>query len=181
MAAENGFRATSERHAGGTSVVSIVGDLDLYTAPEFERTLALNGTANRRVVVDLSRCTFIDIACARHSGQGDPLHWSRCAASRCIRPRGSPGVGGDATRPRLYGSSDPRLGAERSGAMSGWRDKEARNQAVCREVNERIEQLARSFGVEGRDRLICECGNPEYMLQIELTQPDRPSSSGGKR
>jgi anti-sigma B factor antagonist len=44
----------------GTRVVSIDGELDLYTGPQFERALfgALDGAAD--VVVDLAECSFID-------------------------------------------------------------------------------------------------------------------------
>ena len=56
--------------------------------------------------------------------------------------------------------------------MSSWRDKEAHNQALFREVNERIELLVKDFGTDGRDRLICECGNAECTQQIELTQAE---------
>ena len=53
------FEATGEQRADGTFVVSVAGELDLYTAPEFERALlAADGAGS--VVVDLSRCTFID-------------------------------------------------------------------------------------------------------------------------
>ena len=69
------FQASSERVAEDTRVVTVRGELDLYTAPEFERALGLNGAANGRVVVDLTDCTFIDstglgilIAADRHSG-----------------------------------------------------------------------------------------------------------------
>jgi hypothetical protein len=55
------------------------------------------------------------------------------------------------------------------GAVSGWRDKEARNQALFREVNERIEQLAEDFGTDGQNQLICECGDRECTEKIELT------------
>ena len=55
-------------------------------------------------------------------------------------------------------------------APNGWRDKEARNQAVFREVNERIEQVAEDFGPDrGRNRMICECGNSDCTEPIELT------------
>jgi anti-anti-sigma factor len=55
------FQARSERLEDGTLVVSVVGELDLYTVPELERALfAANGT--RSVVVELSGCTFIDSA-----------------------------------------------------------------------------------------------------------------------
>lgn len=53
--------------------------------------------------------------------------------------------------------------------MSRWRDKEARNQALFREVNERIEELADDFGAGGHNQLVCECGNAECTQQIEVT------------
>jgi anti-sigma B factor antagonist len=54
-----GFQATSERLDDGTFVVSVVGELDLYTAPELERALlAADGAGS--VVVELGGCTFID-------------------------------------------------------------------------------------------------------------------------
>jgi anti-anti-sigma factor len=69
------FEATSHHLPDSTHLVRVSGELDLYTAPEFERALALNGTAAGRVVVDLRECTFIDstglgilIAADRHNG-----------------------------------------------------------------------------------------------------------------
>jgi anti-anti-sigma factor len=54
------FQASCERVADQTCIVRVRGELDLYTAPEFERALELDGAADGRVVVDLSECTFID-------------------------------------------------------------------------------------------------------------------------
>lgn len=69
------FRASSERLADETRIVRVRGELDLYTAPEFERALELEGAADGRLVVDLSECTFIDstglgilVAADRHTG-----------------------------------------------------------------------------------------------------------------
>lgn len=57
---EGRFRAKREQLDDGTYVVSVAGELDLYTAPEFEQAVpSLNGN-DERVVVDLSECTFID-------------------------------------------------------------------------------------------------------------------------
>jgi anti-anti-sigma factor len=73
------FEATSQRLPDGTHLVRISGELDLYTAPEFERALDLNGGPAERVVVDLRECTFIDstglgilVAAHRRNG-GDGL------------------------------------------------------------------------------------------------------------
>jgi hypothetical protein len=41
------------------------------------------------------------------------------------------------------------------------------NEAVFREVNERIEDLATTFGLEPLD-LLCECGNAGCTMRIEM-------------
>lgn len=56
--------------------------------------------------------------------------------------------------------------------MSAWHDREARNQALFREVNERIEQLPEGLGADEHDRLICECGNTDCTKPIELTRAE---------
>jgi hypothetical protein len=46
----------------------------------------------------------------------------------------------------------------------------ARNQALCRDVNERIEELAESFAVEISYRnFICECADTECSEPIRMT------------
>ena len=162
------FRASSERLADETHVVSIAGELDLYTAPEFERALELNGSTNGRVVVDLSECTFIDstglkilIQAGRHVGSNALLI---VAAGPAVLRAFE--VSGLDRRFVLLPSLESALNG---GAPSVWRDKEARSQALFREVNERIEQLAGDFGSDGHNPLICECGNPECTEQIELS------------
>jgi hypothetical protein len=56
--------------------------------------------------------------------------------------------------------------------MSGWHEEEARSQALFRQINEDIEQVAESFGTDGQDLFICECGNPECMQEIALTRAE---------
>lgn len=63
-------------------------------------------------------------------------------------------------------------GSERGGAVSGKNEKDARNQALFRKVNERIEQLALGSDVGGHDSYICECGNPQCAEPIELTRAE---------
>jgi len=55
------FRAQLSRPADGVAVVTLEGEVDLYTAPEFEEVLlhAIDEGA-RHVVVDLSAVTFVD-------------------------------------------------------------------------------------------------------------------------
>lgn len=56
--------------------------------------------------------------------------------------------------------------------MTGRRERDARNQALFREVNEQIEQLNETFGTDEQDSLVCECGNPECTQAIELTRAE---------
>lgn len=162
------FRARSERLADETHVVSVAGELDMYTAPEFERALELNGSANGRLVIDLSACTFIDstalgilLRADRHIG-GNAL----LVVAAGVEVLRAFEVSGVARRFALHPSLEAALNG---GAASGWRDKEARNQALFREVNERIEKIAEDFGVDGQNLLLCECGNPQCIQRIELT------------
>ena len=166
--AEIAFRTASERLADETRVVSVAGELDLYTAPEFERALQLNGCADGQVVIDLSACTFIDstglgilVRADRQIGRNALLI---VANGRAVLRAFE--LSGLEHRFALHPSLESALNG---GAIGGWRDKEARNQTLFREVNERIEQLADHFGADGQNPLICECGNAECTQQIELT------------
>jgi hypothetical protein len=42
------------------------------------------------------------------------------------------------------------------------------NEAVFRQVNERIEELADTFGLRERLDLVCECGNASCRSRIEM-------------
>jgi anti-sigma B factor antagonist len=55
------FVAATDQLEGGTPVVSVVGEIDIATAPAFEQTLL--GVAEDRtgeVIVDLTGCSFLD-------------------------------------------------------------------------------------------------------------------------
>lgn len=55
------FKTASESLGDGVHVVSVRGEVDLATAPEFERALfALPDDGVASVVVDLTGCTFMD-------------------------------------------------------------------------------------------------------------------------
>jgi anti-sigma B factor antagonist len=55
------FRINSAHLADDAYIVSLGGEVDLYTAPQLERELAgLTEAGARRVVVDLSGAAFID-------------------------------------------------------------------------------------------------------------------------
>jgi anti-sigma B factor antagonist len=56
-----GFRVDTERIDDRTAVISVAGEVDLYTAPELKRELVtVIDEGARKVVVDLSEATFID-------------------------------------------------------------------------------------------------------------------------
>jgi hypothetical protein len=53
--------------------------------------------------------------------------------------------------------------------MSSWQEREARNQSLFREVNERIEEVGESFATEGLGSFVCECGNTDCRQTIDLS------------
>lgn len=55
------FRIEERRLGNGSAVVAVVGEIDLFTAPEFKLAVqaAING-GHDRVIIDLSEVTFID-------------------------------------------------------------------------------------------------------------------------
>ena len=55
------FVAATEELDSGTPVVSVMGEVDLSTSPALERTLLeVQGDRAGEMIVDLSRCSFLD-------------------------------------------------------------------------------------------------------------------------
>lgn len=55
------FVTATEQLDSGTPVVSVIGEIDLATAPPFEQTLlAVAEDRTGEVIVDLTRCSFLD-------------------------------------------------------------------------------------------------------------------------
>jgi anti-sigma B factor antagonist len=55
------FQINDEEIDSTTHVIELGGEVDLYTAPEFkERLVELIESGKKRIVVDLSKATFID-------------------------------------------------------------------------------------------------------------------------
>ena len=51
----------TEPLGGGSRLIAVVGEIDLYTAPQLKQELkAAADGSERAVIVDLSECTFID-------------------------------------------------------------------------------------------------------------------------
>jgi anti-sigma B factor antagonist len=165
------FQARSERLENGTVVVSVSGELDLYTVPELERALR-DADAAGPVVIELSECTFIDstalgalVSANRRLDGKAPL--SVVATSAEIqRPFELTGLDREFS---FHPSLDSAV--EWCDSVSGLHAREARSQALFREVNERIEQLSDGFGGE-QDSFVCECGNPECTQPIALTRAE---------
>jgi hypothetical protein len=53
--------------------------------------------------------------------------------------------------------------------VSGSEERVARNEALFREFNERVEDLADSGGAD-RVRFVCECGDLDCLDRVELTR-----------
>jgi anti-sigma B factor antagonist len=61
MVGSENFRIDVERPSDGLAIVEVVGDADLYSAPELrDRLTELLDDGARQVVVDLSETTFVD-------------------------------------------------------------------------------------------------------------------------
>jgi len=55
------FDIKTEQLGGDTHVISLAGEVDLYTAPEFkQQLLQVIGDGSKNVVVDFTNTTFID-------------------------------------------------------------------------------------------------------------------------
>jgi anti-sigma B factor antagonist len=55
------FDIKTEQLGDGTSLISLAGEVDLYTAPEFkQQLLEVIGQGAKTVLVDLTDTTFID-------------------------------------------------------------------------------------------------------------------------
>jgi anti-sigma B factor antagonist len=55
------FDIKTEQLSGDTYVISLAGEVDLYTAPEFkQQLLEVIGQGGKEVIVDFSGTTFID-------------------------------------------------------------------------------------------------------------------------
>jgi hypothetical protein len=46
------------------------------------------------------------------------------------------------------------------------------NEALFRSVNEQVSDLNQTFLVEGTLRIVCECGTPSCVEQIDISQPE---------
>jgi anti-sigma B factor antagonist len=167
------FRASSRHLGDGTRVVAVAGEVDLYTAPEFERALESNGSAGGRIVVDLSECTFLDstglailVQATRHGGS-NPFLVVACGLEvlRALQVTGLD---------RRFVLHPTLQSALNGGAVSGWSDKEARNRAVFREIND---QRTLRHRRDLRRRVVAD--RPRNRRALTTPRPHRPDAEVG--
>lgn len=176
------FRAETEVLADETRIVSIAGELDMYTAPRFERQILdaiENGSA--RVVVDLSECSLLDstvlgILISVNKRLGKQKHRLVLVAADRNILRGFQITGLDRA---------VTIVPTRTWAMNGatdWRDGEARSRGVFREVNEQIKRVHERYGGARREELfICECGNGTCTKALAVPIADYEAVRGHAR
>ena len=176
------FKAETEVLADETRIVSIAGELDMYTAPRFERQILdaiENGSA--RVVVDLSECSLLDstalgILISANRRLGKQKHrLVLVAADRNIL-----------TSFQITGLNRAfTIVPTQAWALNGatdWRDEEARTRGVFREVNEQIKNLYERYGLaDSEQSFICECGNSTCTKALTLPIADYEAVRGHAR
>jgi anti-sigma B factor antagonist len=140
------LKTETERLQDGTCVVSIEGELDLYTAAGFEQALwvALSDGA-AAVIVDLTNCDFLDstaldILVSVNKRLGSSAGISIVTADRQIRK-----IFEITGLDRVFAIHPTRAAAMNSRARAkGWKDDDARTRTLSRRaVNDRIAQRAR--------------------------------------
>jgi anti-sigma B factor antagonist len=165
------MNTTTERLAGGIQIVSVAGELDVYTVPALERELlAAVGGGAEAVIVDLTECEFLDsTALGVLLSARTALADSHDGLSLVIRDRNILRVFEIAGGETLFAIHATRAAAMNGGlAVDSWEDKEAKTRTVFRIVNERIAEVG--FDLTGRAGFVCECGNRECSRTIELTR-----------
>jgi hypothetical protein len=84
------FEAAAESLDGGVYVVSVTGEVDLATGPEFQRALlALPDQGVASVIVDLTDCSFMDSTGLHLPPAPNGASTARADASRLSRPTGA--------------------------------------------------------------------------------------------
>lgn len=165
------FKVETEFVGDEAHVVSVAGELDMYTAPPFEQQIldALD-SGRGRVVVDLSGCEFIDstalgillTATERLGEQSDRL--VLVTADRSIVK-----VFEISGLDRAFTIVPTRASALNGAGRADWRDEEARARGLFRDVNEQIRKLHEAFGKDGRpESFVCECGNRDCTNALTL-------------
>src|SRR5712691_6121523 len=71
---------------------------------------------------------------------------------------------------RVAASKKPKSGRLGGAVMDGRGERIGVNEAIFREVNERIEELAETFDLKAEPLdLVCECGNADCVKRITMT------------
>lgn len=166
----NTFSVETKLLPDDARVVAVAGELDLYTAPQFEEQIldALdNGTA--RIVVDLSGCEFLDstalgILVKVRKRLGDQERRLVLVATDHNIVKVFQITGLD----RVF-TIVPTRASALNGAVPDWPDEEARMRDLFREANEQVRKLHLTFGQNGhKESFVCECGTESCRQTIAV-------------
>ena len=104
------FDIKTEQLGDDAYVISLAGEVDLYTAPEFKQQLLdVIGQGGKQVIVDFSDTTFIDSTTlgVLVGGVKRLRHERRPALARLQRPQHHEDLRDHRPRPRLHDLPDP--------------------------------------------------------------------------
>jgi anti-sigma B factor antagonist len=172
----------SMRHIG-PHVVSVMGEVDVATAPALEQTLL--GVADAHaddVIVDLTGCSFLDSQglSALIEARGRLKRSNRRLALVLSDPRVLKIF--EITRFNEPFEIHASLGVavERHGDRTpGWRERESETQARSRKDNESTARAGASAPADGRmSAFRCECGDEACTCVIRLTVAEYESVRG---
>lgn len=167
------FSIESRQLDGPVYLVTVTGELDLSTAARFRAKLFdAVARGGRKLILDLRGVTFIDSTnigtlmdahrrADQHGGEVAVV----CTDNYVLKVFGLVGID------RLFEihESVETAAAEYALDPPGETSEErmARNQALFREVNERVEDVL--SGEHGPVDFLCECGDPECLDAVPLT------------
>jgi anti-anti-sigma factor len=106
------FDIKTEQLGNDAYVISLAGEVDLYTAPEFkQQLLEVIGQGGKQVVVDFSNTTFIDSTTLGVLVGGVKRLRTNDGQLPCLqRPEHHEDLRDHRSRPRLHDLPDPRRG-----------------------------------------------------------------------
>ena len=179
------FVAATAQLEDGTPVVSVMGDVDLATAPLLERTLVEVTEAGKgEVIVDLTGCSFLDagglralVATRSRLKQSDrslALVLSNPSVMRIFQ----------ITHfdewfeiyPSLGAAGHPATATATAMATADWREHESGTQARSREDNESTARARAGAPTDGgTSSFRCECGDEDCTYAIRLTDTEYES------
>ena len=164
------LRIRADTLADGTYVVFVEGEVDMRTSPGLATSLTLALECSGPIVVDLSKCTFMDSSGLRALVRtNEHLHSSRrwlalvIPGNRLLRRLEASGL-------RHEFIVHPSLTAALAPPVESWAEETHRRVAI-RRANERLERSCVGLGAvdHGRFYFICECGDRSCGALLQLS------------